>query len=157
MGKKMRGLISAFQLERCHVTIKTKKMAKKVKSNSSLLDELDKPLYEGRWKDIEQTLKKTKKKHVIPENFSLFLLGVELVEMHLLGPEAHVNQGQSTEAASIHPDKVLKEAEAKLGQCVGLCQPGHDAAIQQLAKIKLGQLRWLRGDYKSALVALTEV
>lgn len=132
-------------------------MAKKVKSNSSLLDELDKLLYEGRWRDIEQTLKKTKKKHVIPEPFSLFLLGLELVEMHLLGPQAHINQGQSTEAASVHPDKVLKEAEAKLRQCVEQCQPGHDAAIQQLAKIKLGQLRWLRGEYKSALVALTEV
>ena len=139
----------------CHVTFY--KMAKKVKSNSSLLDELDKLLYEGRWKDIEQALKKTKKKHVIPENFSLFLLGVELVEVHLLGPQAHINQGQSTEAAAIHPDKTLDEAEAKLRQCVSLCQPGHDAAIQQLAKIKLGQLRWLRGDYKSALVALTEV
>lgn len=132
-------------------------MAKnKIKSNSSLLDELDKPLYEGRWKDIEQVLKKTKKKHVIPESFSLFLLGVELVEIHLLGPQGHT-QAQSTDAASVHPDKVLREAEAKLKQCVDLCQPGHDASLQQLAKIKLGQLKWLRGDYSSSLVALTEV
>ena len=127
-------------------------MAKKVKSNSSLLDELDKGLYEGRWKDIEQTLKKTKKKHVVSETFSLFLLGVELTEIHLLGPQA-----QSTVAASVHPDKTLSEAESKLKQCVDQCQPGHDASLQQLAKIKLGQLKWLRGDYKSSLVALTEV
>lgn len=127
-------------------------MAKKIKSNSSLLDELDKALYEGRWKDIEQALKKTKKKHVVPESFSLFLLGVELTEIHLLGPQA-----QSTIAASVHPDKVLNEAEAELKRCVDLCQPGHDASLQQLAKIKLGQLKWLRGDYKSSLVALTEV
>lgn len=130
-------------------------MAKKIKSNSSLLDELDKLLYEGRWKDIEQALKKTKKKHVIPESFSLFLLGVELVEQHLLGPPQV--QSQSTEAASIHPDKVLGEAEAKLKRCADLCQPGHDASLEQLAKVKLGQLKWLRGDYSSALVALTEV
>lgn len=127
-------------------------MAKKIKSNSSLLDDLDKALYEGRWKDIEQSLKKTKKKHVVPETFSLFLLGVELLEVHLVGPQA-----QSTDAASVHPDKVLGEAEAKLKQCVDLCQPGHDASLQQLAKIKLGQLRWLRADYKASLVALTEV
>ena len=131
-------------------------MAKKIKSNSSLLDELDKPLYEGRWRDIEQTLKKTKKKHVIPDTFSLFLLGVELVEIHLLGPQA-VTQGQSTDAASIHPDKVLSEAEAKLKRCVDQCQPGHDASLQQLAKIKLGQLKWFQGEYKSSLIALTEV
>lgn len=132
-------------------------MAKKVKSISSLLDELDKPLYEGRWKDIEQTLKKTKKKHVVvPETFSLFLLGVELVEIHLLGPQGHT-QAQSTDAGSVHPEKVLSEAEAKLKQCVDLCQPGHDASLLQLAKIKLGQLKWLRGEYNASLVALTEV
>lgn len=132
-------------------------MAKKIKSNSSLLDELDKPLYEGRWKDIEQALKKTKKKHVIPESFSLFLLGVELVEMHLLGPQAHPQSQSTTGVASVHPEKVLSEAEAKLRQCVELCQPGHDASLQQLAKIKLGQLKWLRGEYSSSLVALIEV
>ena len=132
-------------------------MAKKIKSNSSLLDELDKPLYEGRWRDIEQGLKKTRKKHVISETFSLFLLGVELVEIHLLGPGAQHSQAQSTEAAAVHPDKVLSEAEAKLKRCVDLCQPGHDASLQQLAKIKLGQLKWLKGEYSSSLVALTEV
>lgn len=136
-------------------------MAKKIKSNSSLLDELDKLLYEGRWKDIEQNLKKTtKKKHVVPETFSLFLLGAELLEIHLLGPQARSHsqgQGQSTDAGSIHPDKILTEAEDKLKQCIGLCQPGHDASLQQLAKIKLGQLKWLKGDYKSSLVALSEV
>jgi tetratricopeptide (TPR) repeat protein len=127
-------------------------MAKKIKSNSSLLDELDKALYEGRWKDIELALKKTKKKHEVPESFSLFLLGVELTEIHLLGPQA-----QSTIAASVHPDKVLGEAEEKLMRCISLCQPGHDASLHQLAKIKLGQLKWLNGDYKSSLVALMEV
>ena len=132
-------------------------MAKKIKSNSSLLDELDKPLYEGRWKDIEQTLKKVRKKHVIPETFSLFLLGVELVEIHLLGLPQAQSHAQSTDAASVHPDKVLTVAEAKLKNCVSQCQPGHDASLQQLAKIKLGQLKWLQGEYGSALVALTEV
>ena len=132
-------------------------MAKKIKSNSSLLDELDKPLYEGRWKDIEQILKKTKKKHVVPETFSHFLLGVELAEVHFLGPQAHTQQAQSTAAAAVHPDKVLSEAEAKFKQCVDQCQPGHDASLEQLAKIKVGQMKWLRGDYKLSLVALTEV
>ncbi len=132
-------------------------MAKKIKSNSSLLDELDKLLYEGRWKDIEQYVKlRTKKKHVIPESFSLFLLGVELVEIHLLGPQQQT-QGQSTDAASVHPDKILIEAEAKLKECVDMCEPGHDASLQQLAKIKLGQLKWLQEDYSSSLIALTEV
>ena len=130
-------------------------MAKKIKSNSSLLDELDKPLYEGRWKDIEQTLKKIKKKNVIPETFSHFLLGVELIEIYLLGPEVQ-SQGQSTKAASVHPDKVLSEANVMLKLCVDQCQPGHDASLEQLAKIKLGQLGWLCSDYSISLAALME-
>ena len=128
-------------------------MAKKFKPISSLLDELDKNLYESRWKDIETFLKKTKKKLTIPESFNCFLAGLELVEGHLLGPQT----GQSTSISSTHPDTVLIEAESKLKQCVSLCQPGHDATLQQLAKIKLGQLLWLRSDYEQALVALQEV
>ena len=131
-------------------------MAKKIKSNSSLLDELDKLLYEGRWKDIEQSLKKTRKKHVVPDTFSYFVLGIELVEVHLLGPAHQQSQGQSTGAAAVHPDKVLKEAEAKIKSCVDNCQPGHDASLEQLAKIKLGQIMWLNSDYDSSLVLLLE-
>lgn len=130
-------------------------MAKKIKSNSSLLDELDKPLYEGRWKDIEQTLKRMKKKNVIPVAFSHFLLGVELIEIYLLGPQEQ-SQGQSTEAASVHPNKVLSEAKVKLKLCVDQCQPGHDASLEQLAKIKLGQLGWLCSEYSVSLAALME-
>ena len=130
-------------------------MAKKIKSNSSLLDELDKPLYEGRWKDIEQILKRIKKKHVIPDTFSNFLLGVELVEIHLLGLTSQA-PSQSTEAASVHPEKVLKEAEVKIKLCVDHCQPGHDASLEQLAKIKLGQIKWLGSEYSASLVGLME-
>ena len=130
-------------------------MARKIKSNSSLLDELDKALYEDRWKDIEQTLKKIKKKHVIPESFSQFLLGVELIEVYLLGPAAQ-SQSQSTDAASIHPEKLLSEAKVKLRQCIDQCQPGHDASLEQLAKIKLGQLEWLCSEYHISLAALME-
>ena len=130
-------------------------MAKKIKSNSSLLDELDRQLYEGRWKDIEQILKKIKKKQVIPDTFVNFLAGVELIEVHLLGPGG-LSNGQSTEAASVHPDKLLKEAEAKLKLCVDHCQPGHDASLEQLAKIKLGQIKWLNSEYSSSLVFLLE-
>ena len=131
-------------------------MAKKFKSISSLLDELDRLLYEGRWKDIEASLKKTKKKVTIPDAFNCFLQGLELIENHLIGHEAYA-QGQATSASSVHPDTTLIEAESKLKQCVSLCQPGHDASLQQLAKIKLGQLLWLRCEYEQALVALQEV
>ena len=130
-------------------------MAKKFKSISSLLDELDKLLYECRWKEIEAILKKTKKKVTIPNAFNCFLGGLELVENHLLGPEA-LTQEQNTSVSSVHPDTALLEAESKLKQCISLCQPGHDASLQQLAKIKLGQLLCLRGDYEEALVALLQ-
>lgn len=130
-------------------------MAKKFKSITSLLDELDKLLYECRWKDIEAILKKTKKKVTIPDAFNSFLAGLELVENHLLGPEA-LSAGQSTSVSSVHPDTALLEAESNLKKCINLCQPGHDASIQQLAKIKLGQLLCLRGDYEGALGALVQ-
>lgn len=44
----------------------------------------------------------------------------------------------------------------KLKQCVDECQPGHDASLEQLAKIKLGLLGWLRSEYSVSLVALME-
>lgn len=134
-------------------------MAKKVKTVSALLDELDKPLYDGRWKDIEQILKKTKKKLSIPEAFTSFLQGLELVENHLLGHHVHTDasRGQSTEASSVHPDKALQEAESRLRRCISLCQPGYDASLQLRAKIKLGQLLWFRGEYREALSSLQEL
>ena len=132
-------------------------MAKKVKTVSALLDELDKPLYEARWKDIEQILKKTKKKVAIPEAFTYFLQGLELVENRLLGHGTDDSRAQSTEASSVHPDKVLQEAESRLRRCISLCQPGYDASLQLLAKIKLGQLLWFRRDYREAAGALQEL
>ena len=133
-------------------------MAKsKYKTVSSLLDELDKPLYEGRWKDIEQTLKKIKKKQIIPEAFSTFVQGVELLECYLVGLDAAYTQGQSTSASAVHPDNLLKEAETKIKKCIDMCQPGHDASLIQLARIKHGQLLWIRGEYRLALDALQEV
>ena len=132
-------------------------MAKKVKTISALLDELDKPLYEARWKDIEQTLKKTKKKVAIPEAFTSFLQGLELVENRLLGHDSDRSRGQSTEASSVHPDKVLQEAESRLRRCISLCQPGYDASLQLLAKIKLGQLLWIRGEYRDASATLHDL
>ena len=132
-------------------------MAKKVKTVSALLDELDKALYEARWKDIEQTLKKTKKKVAIPEAFTSFLQGLELIENRLLGHDADNSRGQSTEASTVHPDKVSQEAEARLRRCISLCQPGYDASLQLLAKIKLGQLLWIRGEYREASASLQEL
>ena len=116
-------------------------MAKRVKSISSLIDEQDKPMYEGRWREIEQTLKKSSKKIAIPEAFSCFAQGEEQLDNYLLGKLGNVD---------------LREAEAKLKQALDLCQPGHDAALHQLAKIKYGQLLWLQGSYVRALNTLQE-
>ena len=117
-------------------------MAKKskVKAISSLLDELDKPLYGGRWRDIEQILRKTSKKLVIPESFLSYLEGKENLENSFLG---------SSPAN-------LDTARHKLKQCLDLCQPGHDAALSQLARIGYGQTLWLRDDALHALPCLQE-
>ena len=131
-----------------HVT--TLIMAKKVKTINSLLDELDKLLFEGKWREVDQTLKKAKKKSAIPESFACFLQGVEEVENHLLG-EVYERQGASASLSN------LTIAEAKLKESISRCEPGHDASLQQLANIKYGQLLWLKGSYSEALVALQEV
>ena len=117
-------------------------MAKKakVKTISSLLDDLDKPLYGGKWREIEQTLKKTSKKLIIPESFLSYLEGKEHLENSFLG---------ATPAN-------LDTARQKLKQCLNLCQPGHDAALSQLARIGYGQTFWLRNDPLHALPCLQE-
>ena len=114
-------------------------MAKRIKSISSLLDELDQALYEGRWRDVEAALRKTNKRSTVPETFSRFVEAEEQVERQFLGRDAD-----------------LPAAETLLGRVIGECQPGHDAALQQLAKIKYGQLLWLRGEYGRALDSLRE-
>lgn len=113
---------------------------KKVKSISSLLDELDKLLYEGRWREIDQLLKKTSKKLAIPEAFTCFIRGEEHLDNHLLGQKP----------------ADLQEADAKLREALRKCEPGHDAPLQQLAKVKYGQLLWLQGDRKRAVVTIRE-
>ena len=117
-------------------------MAKKskIKAISSLLDELDKPLYGGRWREIEQVLKKTSKKLTIPDSFQCYLEGKENLDNFFLG---------NTPA---NPDTALR----KLKQCLDLCQPGHDAALSQLARIGYGQTLWLRNDPLHALPCLQE-
>ena len=116
------------------------KSKKKVKSISSLLDELDRPLYEGKWRDIEQILKRTSKKLLVPDAFSVFLRGVEHLDNHMLGQSP----------------ADLREAEERLKQTIELCEPGHDAALFQIARIKYGQLLWIRGNYGGALSSLQE-
>ena len=116
-------------------------MAKKrVKTISSLLDELDKPLYEGKWREIEQVLRKTSKKLTIPESFQRYLDGKEQLENIFLG----------------HAPAYLDVAQQSLEQCLSLCQPGHDAALNQLARIGYGQTLWLRDDPLHALSCLQE-
>ncbi len=116
-------------------------MAKKVKSISSLLDDLDRHLYEGKWREIEQTLKRTSRKLSIPEAFTCFLEGEEQFSNHLLG----------------HPGPSdLAEAEGRMKKALELCEPGYDAPLMQLAKIKYGQLLWLRGEYRAAMSSLQE-
>lgn len=112
----------------------------KIKTISSLLDELDKPLYGGKWREIEQVLKKTSKKLAIPESFQSYLEGKEHLENTFLG-SAPAN---------------LDTAQQRLKQCLDLCQPGHDAALSQLARIGYGQALWLRNDPLRALPCLQE-
>ena len=113
---------------------------KKIKTVSSLLDELDKPLYEGRWREIEQTLKKMSKKLTIPDSFQNYMEGKELLESHFLG-QARAD---------------FNTAQQKFKRCLDLCQPGYDAALSQLARIGYGQTLWLLDDPIHALPCLQE-
>ena len=121
-----------------------KKMAKKLKIKpiSWLLNELDKPLYEGRWQDVTAMMKKFGKKATIPEAFNHFLKGAEALDSVMLGKS----------------EFTLAEAETRLRRATELCQLGDpgDAALQLLASLKRGQMLWLGGSYEAALRILRE-
>lgn len=116
---------------------------KKTKPIQQLLDELDKPLYERRWEDVNQYVRKTSKKAAIPEGFQSFLEALEDSDGYFVGAK---NKDE------------LNEARGKLDQVIELCQPGDpgDAFLRQLATILRGQLLWVLGDYKGALYAVQE-
>ena len=116
---------------------------KKTKPIQQLLDELDKPLYESRWEDVKQYVRKTSKKVAIPEGFQSFLEALEVTDCYFAG-----GKGKDD----------LNEARDKLDQVIGLCQPGDpgDAFLRQLATILRGQVLWVLEDYKGALYAVQE-
>lgn len=116
---------------------------KKTKPISQLLDELDKPLYERRWEDVNQYIRKATKKVTIPEGFQYFIEALEVIDGYFAG-------GKASDA--------LNEAGGKLDQAIQLCQPGDpgDAFLRQLATILRGQLLWVKGDYKGALYAVQD-
>ena len=77
---------------------------KKTKPIQQLLDELDKPLYESRWEDVKQYVRKASKKVAIPEGFQSFLEALEVTDCYFAG-----GKGKDD----------LNEARDKLDQVIG--------------------------------------
>lgn len=107
-----------------------KKKKKKTKSASSILEELDRPIYERRWKDLAATLKKMGKKTVIPEALTFFLKAI-----------------QHTEAmASGQPSPKTADIHGLLDSALEKCQSGEDAPLRVMIQVKKGQLHWLKDE-----------
>lgn len=116
---------------------------KKTKPIQQLLDELDRPLYERKWDEVNLYIRKASKKVTVPEGFQSFLEALETVDGYFSGCKGKED---------------LNAASEKLDLTIGSCQPGDpgDAFLRQLATIQRGQLLWLREDYKGALYAVQE-
>ena len=114
---------------------KNRTSKKKVKSLKSILEELDRFLYEGRWQDIDYSLKKmSKKTQILPglPHFFKALEHIEAITMEKPAPSLHeINQ-------------LLKTALEN-------CQTEEYAVVRVMIKIKQGQIAWIENETVKAL------
>jgi tetratricopeptide (TPR) repeat protein len=109
----------------------------KGKTLSSVLEEIDKPLYEGRWQDVQTLLKKMEKKKSVPPCIPPLVQALEQVEDHM------------TERKSSLP---LSEVDHLLKTALEKCSIEDDGErIQTMIRIKQGQLAWLTNNMDIAL------
>lgn len=114
---------------------------KKVKSISSVLEELDKALYEGKWQDVRYILKKTEKKKPLPEVIWPFIQSLEYIEDYTMEKSTHS----------------LNEIDELLRKAMDLCQEEDHSLVRTLIKIKQGQLAWINNEMEKALNRFPQV
>ena len=114
----------------------TGKSKKKQKPVPAILEELDRILYEGKWNEVNSTLKKIGKKATVPEVISPFLKALEYLE-----------------ALTKESSGRVKTSEIKqlLGSALDHCKSEETGVIRTMINIKLGQLLWIEDEVKLAV------
>ena len=106
------------------------KKSKKTKSASSILEELDRPIYERRWQDLNVLLKKMGKKTAIPELVTQFINAIKQMEAMACG----------------QPMAKPADTQALLNSSLAACLPGKDDLIRVMIQVKKAQLQWLQDE-----------
>lgn len=115
---------------------------KKTRTIASILEELDRPIYEGKWQDVQAAMKKMdKKKNPLPRALQPFLQAIELIEMH----------------TTVGEKISLEQVETLLKTVLDFCDTEEYGLMRVMTKIKLGQLAWLRNEIPKALVTFPQM
>lgn len=116
------------------MAVSSRKKKKKTRSASSILEELDRAVYEGRWQDLNLSLKKMGKKTAIPDTLTFFLKAIQSTE--------NVTCGHTplSKVADVHT--AIDNALEKCGE--------EDTQIRIMLQVKKSQLHWLEGDIGQA-------
>ena len=120
---------------------------KKSKSLSTILEELDRPIYECKWIEVQNGLKKISKKRPVPPALSSFLKAIEKLENLV-----------TTGNSEIHPQS-LGEIEKLLKESLDASSSSSEDnnLIRALIKIKLGQVAWMRDERRVSLSLFPQI
>ena len=102
----------------------------------SVLEELDRPMYEGRWQEIDYVLKKLSKKGQVSPGLGLFVKALQQIELFTLEQEFL---------------PALAETYELLKKAYDSCQTEEYALLRVMIKIKQGQIAWIRNETMNAL------
>ena len=121
---------------------------KKTKSVSSILEELDKWIYECKWSEVQNGLKKLSKKRPLPPGLVPFLQAIEQLE-------DIVRVGKRSD----HQPDSLGDIEKLLKESLDASSPSSEDnnLLRVLIKIKQGQLAWLRDERRLSLSLFPQI
>ncbi|XP_011406361.1 PREDICTED: tetratricopeptide repeat protein 7B-like [Amphimedon queenslandica] len=119
---------------------------KKSKSLSTILEELDRPIYECKWSEVQNGLKKISKKKPVPPAVLSFLKAIEKLENIV-----------TTGTRDVH-SQTLGEVEKLLKESLDASSSSEDSnLVQTLIKIKQGQVAWMRDERRLSLSLFPQI
>ena len=108
---------------------------KKTKSVTSILEELDRPLYEGKWQDVDYTLKRISKKVDVSPGLNFFVQALQQIENFVMEK----------------PSQPLNATYELLKNAYESCLTEDYAIVRVMIKIKQGQVSWIENEVVKAL------
>ena len=106
----------------------------------SVLEELDRNLYEGKWQEITYSLKKISKKVPVSPGIGQFVQALQQIEAYTMDKDS----------------MPLPEVYNLLKKAYENCETEEYAILRVMIKIKQGQIAWIRNETKNALKKLPQ-